>query len=230
MKKFAVVGGCLPLLPNRSKRVRSHCKERLRNLLFMKTSILFFLAAVAAAFGADAPLLKDDFSSAKHPQRRAMRGEWKFADGAATCTQDDALYKKNKDHGPILFYDLAYTDALIQFAVKPEEGNRTLVFTANGEDGHVFRVVFSGLGAAVRAFPTDSKEHKSVALGLEKTVQLKVGEWTTVSVDLRGAKATLKVGGFSRTYEHASLARAKSNLSVGFSFGTVGVKDVVVTR
>ncbi len=191
---------------------------------------LLFLLAVTAAFGADAPLLKDDFSSAVHPQRRASRGEWKFADNTASCTQDDALYKKNKDHGPILFYDVPYTDALIRFAVKPGEGNHTIVFTANGQNGHVFRVVFSGLGAAVRAFPTESAEHKSIPLGLEKTVQLKTDQWTVVSVDLRGAKATLKVGEFTRTYEHPSLARAKTNLSVGFSFGTVGVKDVLVTK
>lgn len=193
--------------------------------------LLLCLLAATAALATDAPLLKDDFSSAKHEQRRAARGEWKFADNAATCTQDDALYKKNKDHGPIIFYDLAYTDALIQFAVKPDAANKTLVFTANGENGHIFRVGFGERGAAIRAFPTDSKEHKAISAGQEKDLKLKPGEWTKVSVDLRGPKATLKVGDtFTKTYEHASFARPKTNLSVGFSFGTVSVKDVVVTK
>lgn len=194
-------------------------------------SLLLCLMATAAVFAADTPLLKDDFATAKNPQRRASRGEWKLADNTATCTQDDALYQKNKNHGPIIFYDLAYTDALIQFAVKPDAANKTVVFTANGEEGHIFRVGFSERGAAIRAFPADSKEHKSIAAGTEKELKLKAGEWTSISVDLRGRKATLKVGdSFTKTYEHASFARAKTNLSIGFSFGTVSVKDVVVTK
>lgn len=191
---------------------------------------LLFLLAATVAQAADAPLLKDDFSDAKLAGRRASRGEWKFADNAATCTQDDELYKKNKDHGPIIFYDLAYSDAHIEFAVKPDAANKTIVFTSNGEDGHIFRVGFSQAGTAVRAFPADSKDHKSIATGNEKAIKLKVGEWNKVSVDLRGSKATLTVGDFTKTYEHASYARAKTNLSIGFSFGTVSVKDVVVTK
>lgn len=193
----------------------------------MKSILLLLLTT--AALAADAPLLKDDFSTPKLATRRASRGEWKFADNAATCTQDDELYKKNKDHGPILFYDLAYTDAAIRFAVKPDAANKAVVFTANGE-GHVFRLVFSGAGMGVRAFPPESKVHKSISLGNEAAVKLKAGEWTNVSVELRGSKATVKVGEFTKTYEHASIARAKSNLSVGFSYGTVSVKDLAVEK
>lgn len=193
--------------------------------------LLLLLAATTAALAADAPVLKDDFSDPKLVGRRASRGEWKFADNTATCTQDDELYKKNKDHGPIIFYDLAYTDARIEFAVKPDAANKSIVFTSNGEDGHVFRVGFGERGAAIRAFPTDGKEHQSVSAGQEKDLKLKVGEWTKVSVDLRGPKATLTVGdGFTQTYEHPSYARPKTNLSIGFSFGSLSVKDVVVTK
>lgn len=193
----------------------------------MKNILILLLATVAVA--ADAPLLKDDFSAPKLATRRASRGEWKFADNAATCTQDDELYKKNKNHGPILFYDLAYTDAAIRFAVKPDAANKAVVFTANG-DSHVFRLVFSEAGMGVRAFPPEEKDHKSISLGNEKAVKLKAGEWTNVSVELRGSKATVKVGDFTKTYEHASIARTKANLSVGFSYGTVSVKDLVVEK
>lgn len=188
------------------------------------------LLAFSSVLAADAPLLRDDFSSAKLDQRRAMRGEWKFADQTATCTQDDELYKKNKDHGPILFYDLAYSDAAIRFAVKPDANTKSIVFTANGAESHLYRLVFSHAGMAVRAFPTDSKDHKSVALANETAVKLKTGEWNEVSVELRGGKATVKVGDFTRTYEHASIGLAKVNLSIGFSFGTLSVKDLVVTK
>lgn len=191
---------------------------------------LLLLLAFSSVLAAHAPLLRDDFSAAKLDQRRAMRGEWKFADQTATCTQDDELYKKNKNHGPILFYDLEYTDASIRFAVKPDANTKSIVFTANGAESHLFRLVFSQAGMAVRAFPTDSKDHKSVALANETAVKLKTGEWNEVSVELRGGKATVKVGDFTRTYEHASIGLAKVNLSIGFSFGTLSVKDLVVTK
>ena len=83
---------------------------------------------------------------------------------------------------------------------------------------------------AVRAFPADSKDHKAVALANEASVKLKNGEWNEVGVELRGGKATVKVGDFTRTYENASIGLAKVNLSVGFSFGTLSVKDLVVTK
>jgi hypothetical protein len=194
----------------------------------MKTTLFLLLATTAIA--ADAPLLKDDFSAPKLEQRRASRGGWKFAEHIATCTQDDELYKKFKDHGPILFYDLAHTDAAIRFAFKPDETTKSVVFTSNGDDGHVFRIVLSSRGAGIRAFPPEEKDHKSIALGNEPTAVLKPGEWTTVSVELRGPKVAVKIGDFTQTYEHASLSRPKTNLSIGFSFGTVSVKELAVEK
>ena len=191
---------------------------------------ILFLLFASAVFAADIPVLKDDFFVSDFAKRRAARGDWKFAEGNATCTQDDALYKKYKDHGPILFYDLAHTDAVIRFAVKPDAANKSVVFTANGAEGHVFRLVFSEAGMGVRAFPPEGKDHKSISLGIEKGAKLKKDGWTKVSVELRGSKATVKVGEFTKTYEHASIARAKTNLSVGFSYGTVSVTELVVEK
>lgn len=196
----------------------------------MKMRAALFALIAISALGADAPLLKDEFLPTSFEGRRALRGEWKFAEGSATCTQDDALYKKNKDHGPILFYDLSYTDAAIHFAVKPDAANKMVVFTANGEEGHVFRLVFGQAGMGVRAFPPEEKDHKSISLGNEAAVKLKADAWTKIRVELRGSKATVKVGDFTKTYEHASIARAKANLSVGFSYGTVSVTELVVDK
>jgi hypothetical protein len=197
-----------------------------------QTKLLLLLAGAAllapGPLPAATPLLKDDFSDPNLKARRALRGDWKFADGAATCTQDDALYKKHQDHGPILFYDLAHTDATVRFSFKAD-GAKTLVFTANGQNGHVFRFVMSATGTSIRAFPPDGKA-KSIALATEK-LPLKSGQWTPVEVKLSGTKATVKIGDApAKTYEHASLARPKTNLSVGFSFGTVSVRDWVITQ
>lgn len=191
----------------------------------MRFLLLFLITGLAAAA---TPLLQDDFADPKLPSRRALRGEWQFAENTATCTQDDELYRKNKDHGPILFYDLAYTDASVGFAFKPEASTKTVVFTANGEDGHIFRIVFGQTGTSIRAFPPNEPNHKSIALATEKDLRLRPGEWTSVKLELRGAQALVTSGAFKKTYEHSSLARPKSNLSIGFSFGTVSVKDFVV--
>jgi len=191
--------------------------------------ILCVLSSATLQLNAAGPLLKDDFSDPNLKSRRAMRGDWKYANGTATCTQEDELYKKFKDHGPIIFYDLAHTDATVRFSFKAE-GAKTVVFTANGETGHVFRFVMSPAGTSIRAFPTDKPDVKSIALATEK-LPLKSGEWTSVEVKLHGGKATVKIGDApAKTYEHASLARPKANLSVGFSFGTLSVKGFTVTQ
>ena len=196
----------------------------------MRHIILSLFIAATALHAADAPLLKDDFTSAKMANRKAVRGDWKIENGTATCTQDDALFKKNKDHGPIIFYDLGYTDATLRFSYKADAALKTFVFTANSKEGHVFRFVTNAAGTGIRGFPPGGKEHDSISLGLEKDFKLKPGEWVPVVVTLRGPKATVKIGSVEKTYEHASLARAKINLSVGFSYGTLSLKDVVVEK
>jgi len=187
--------------------------------------LALLLLAVVALQAADGPRLSDDFASAEHPVRRAQRGPWQFADGIATCTQDDALYKKFKDHGPILFYDFAHQDAVVRFAYRADPAVKTVVLTANGADGHVFRFVTSARGTSVRAFPPAAADSKSIAVGQPGPV-LKAGEWVPVEVRLQGAKATVRMGtDFVQTFEHPSFARAKTNLSLGFSFGTLAVRD-----
>jgi hypothetical protein len=86
--------------------------------------LLLLCLLTASAFAADAPLLQDDFSAPQLDQRRAMRGEWTFADHTAT----------------------------------------------------------------------------------------------------------LKLGDFTQTYDHPSFARPKTNFSLGFSFGTLSVKEVAAVK
>jgi len=65
-------------------------------------------------------LLQNDFSDPETTQRRTLRGDWNIADGMATCMQDDELYKKHKDHGPIIFYDLPHESCTVSFQFKAE--------------------------------------------------------------------------------------------------------------
>jgi hypothetical protein len=191
--------------------------------------LLSTLVLLVTLTASAADLVTDDFASAKHPKRKAQRGPWQFQDGTARCVQDDTLFEKFKNHGPILFYDTAFTDAVITFQFKPEAGCKTFVFTVNGAEGHVFRFVSSTRGTGFRAFPPSPNEHSSIALG-KTGPALKLDAWTSVKVTLAGTKATVQIGDtFVETTEHASLARPKTNLSLGFSYGSMSFKDLRVS-
>ena len=160
----------------------------------------------------------------KVPERRAQRGPWQIADGVARCRQDDALYKQFKNHGPIIFYDLDYTDTTIHFRYQPQEC-KSFVFTANGADGHVFRFITSAAGTSLRAFPPG--EETSIQLHRDPRLTLPDGTWTDVTVQLKGETATVTIGSNPAIeVQHASLARSKTSFSVGFAFGTCSFGDL----
>ena len=199
----------------------------------MKTSstllaIAYSLVLTTSMF-AEETLLVDPFTAEPVPARRAMRGDWKIAEGTARCTQDDELYKKYKDHGPILFYDLPYQDAVVRFQYRPH-GARSVVFTMNSQEGHVLRVITTERGTDVRAFPP-GEGVKSISLQRVADLPLVDDEWTSVEVSLRGDRALVKINDKQvADVSHATFRTAKTNLSVGFSFGTVDVRELSVTR
>ncbi len=172
-------------------------------------------------------LLTDSFSSDKKISRRALRGDWLISAGVAACVQDDTLYKKYKNHGPIIFYDLPYGDVSVRFAIKPQQ-TKTVVFTANGADGHIFRAVWAKSGLTVRAFPPSSQK-KSISVGKSPEAIPSENDWLPIEIQLRGALAIVKSGNEVLQAEHPSFQRPKQNLSIGFSFGSLAVKDLSVT-
>ena len=194
----------------------------------MRYSLLLLLVAIAVGGHAEEPAgdvkFRDEFTNAKLDGRRALRGDWQIADGVASCKQNDALYKQYQDHGPIIFYDVPHEDAVVQFRYKAE-ACKTFVFTMNGEDGHVFRFITSDRGTNLRAFPPEG-EAKSIALHVDEKRVLTSGDWIPVTVSVKGAEATVQIGeGEPMSVEHPSLARPKTNTSIGFSFGTLAVKE-----
>lgn len=179
-------------------------------------------------------LIDDKFASDKLVNRdlAANRGQWKIADGMATCVQDDALYAKNKDHGPVIWYNVTFTDGTVKFAFKPQ-ATKTFVFTLNGDDGHAFRFVVAPTGLAVRAWgehKTGEEAKPAVLLNPKPgTPALKDGVWLPAELKFEGKRCTLKLADFEQTFEHEGIGKKKTKLGLGFAFGTLAVRDVSVT-
>ncbi len=194
-------------------------------------AIALLFSAVSLASLHAGVLVEDKFTSAPQPHRDLSpgRGTWKIADGIATCTQDDGLYKKNKDHGPAFWYDVAFTDGTVRFAYKAEQV-KMFVFTLNNEKGHVFRFTHGAAGLNFRGWPTPGHESQPVSFlpPKAKTPPLKDGEWVQVELKFEGNRCIASVGDFKQTLENPAIAQAKSKLGLGFSFGTLSVRDVSV--
>jgi hypothetical protein len=193
----------------------------------------FVLALTFAASSARGDAIVDDkFTESKLSGRDLSpgRGEWKLADGVATCTQDDELFKKNKDHGPVIWYDVKLTDGAVRFAFRPHEC-RNFVFTLNNQKGHVFRFIVTKTGLTVRAWPVQGHEEKGVVLLVPKpgTPALKDDEWVEARLKFAGDRCTLSLGSdFEQSFENPAIGIEKTKLGLGFSFGTLSLRDVKV--
>jgi hypothetical protein len=206
--------------------------------MFPRFPIKIRVALLAGLFAisrlASAEVVIDDPFTAPQLAKRDLspaRGTWSIANGVATCTQDDALYAKNKDHGPILWYDAQFTDAKVKFGFRPQ-GTRSFVFTLNNEKGHVFRFVVAEGGLSVRTWPEQGAKAKAVSLLAPKpgTPALKDGEWVDAELKFAGSTCTLRLGDFQQTFEHAAIANTKTKLGLGFSFGTLTLRAVAVEK
>ena len=114
-------------------------------------------------------------------------------------------------------------------AFKPQ-GNKTFVFTLNDDTGHVFRFIQAETGLSVRAWPEQGKDAhaESLLARTVKTPPLADDKWTNVNLKFAGNKCTVKVGDFTQVVEHAAIGKEKTKLGLGFSFGTLSLKDVVI--
>ncbi len=177
------------------------------------------LSCFASTSHAGEVLASDDYTQSTQEGRRAMRGDWKIGEGTAHCVQDDELYKKFKDHGPVIWYDVDYHNAVIEFEYKVE-GAKTFVFTVNGKDGHVFRYVSSpDRGTRILVWPAENNpDHKSKALNAEGP-NLPLGEWVKAKVTLQGTHATVEIGDFKAEVESPTYDVDKVVVGLGFSFG-----------
>ena len=203
----------------------------------MKTLTLLVTAFCAFTSTAMADDFTDDFSAAKFKGRLAERGEWKFENRTASCVADPELYKRFKNHGPILKWPREFTDGTIEFEMKASQCQR-VVFTLNG-DGHIFRVTLADETSAAPAGPSkvptrligwatrSSKQNKGDTIkpkGLPDLPEVN-GKWVKVKLVVKGNQAVLRIGDFETEVEHASLARDKNMVMITFAYGELAVRN-----
>ena len=190
-------------------------------------TLLFAALALPLLAGPKDAGFVDSFELEQLANRRLERGAWKVAGGVASVTQDDALYKKYKNHGPIAFYDIPTQDVKVSFDVRLDDAKR-FVFTFNGKGGHIFRLLQNEEAAAALAF--EKKDGKNAPVRLDTTLpKVSNGVWVPYTIEIKGDSARISVGdGFEKTIKHASFAAPKSNLSLSFHFGSMQIRNLHV--
>jgi pantothenate kinase len=114
----------------------------------------------------------------------------------------------------------------VKLSFRPDDKVKNVVFTINRKTGHVFRIVSSP--STTRAFVFVGDEHKNSLLATDLP-KLVVNEWNRLEVDLRGKKLLIKFGEYVKTFESEALVGEKANVTIGFAFGTLSVKDVAIS-
>ena len=179
----------------------------------------------------------DDFGDAKFKGRQAERGAWQFVDGVASCVADPVLFKKFKNHGPILKWPRKFEDAKIQFEMKAKDCQR-VVLTLNG-DGHIFRVTMADERPDAPAGPSkvptrliawatkSSKQNKGDTIQPKGMPALSVvnDKWVPVKLDVKGTQAVLSIGDFQAEIRHVALARDKNMVMLTFAHGEIAVRN-----
>ncbi|MEZ5394610.1 MAG: hypothetical protein R2724_17485 [Bryobacterales bacterium] len=194
----------------------------------MRASILLLAAlALPLSAGPKDAGFTDSFHSPTMANRRLERGDWRVANGVARVSQDDALYKKYKNHGPIVFYDLPMRDVRVRFEVKLEDAKR-FVFTFNGNGGHVFRLLQNPDNSALLAFEDKDGKHSPLRLDTSAP-HVDNGEWIPYSIEIQGETAKVSIGdAYRKSVRHPSLAAPKTNLSLSFHYGELEVRNLHV--
>ncbi|MEM1068260.1 MAG: hypothetical protein AAGI63_05150 [Planctomycetota bacterium] len=207
----------------------------------MKTIYSVVIALTLSAWAAADEKFADDFLRVNFEGRLAERGDWQFQDGVASCVSDPVLFKKFKNHGPILKWPREFQDATIEFELKAEDCQR-VVFTLNG-DGHIFRVTLADerpeASAGQSKVPTriiawatkSSKQNKGDTIQPARMPDLPAinGSWVRVQLAVKGNRATLSIGDFQTEIRHASLAREKNMVMLTFAHGQLSVRNFQMT-
>lgn len=192
------------------------------------TPLLFLCLAPWLAAGVAG--VRDDFASAEHSTRQALRGEWVYTDNTAFCESDPVLYQEFKNHGPILRWPCELVDGTLEFEMKTL-GCQRMVITFNG-DGHIFRVTMreDEKSQIIGWVGRSSKENKGdhlAAIPLPKVTDID-GQWVSVKLVMAGGHGTLSIGDYAIDLDHESLSRLKKEFTISFASGSCAVRGVRV--
>ena len=172
----------------------------------------------------------DDFSDPKLEIQQAFRGDWIFEDKVASCVSDPELYIEFLNHGPILRWPCEITDGSLEFEFKPK-GCERVVITYNG-DGHIVRISLKddGGSSVFGWIGKSSKENKSQSIAKKGVPSLASidGQWIKVKLAIKGDSGRIRIGDYSASIQHGSLAREKGEFTFSFASGECAVRNVSV--
>ena len=193
------------------------------------SAAILALVLIPLAFGDG---FQDDFSDAKSKTRQALRGDWKFENGIASCVSDPELYRKYANHGPILRWPAEFTDGTLEFEFQPKDCERVII-TLN-EKGHVFRMLFHE-PAKTKFFGwigQSSKTNKPKVIakdGVPSVSELN-GKWVKAKVVFKGKMADITYGDYHVSLKHESIGRRKGEFTISFASGELSVRNVKLTE
>ncbi|MCR9202225.1 MAG: terpene cyclase/mutase family protein [Planctomycetaceae bacterium] len=182
----------------------------------------------------------DNFDTETRHGRLAERGAWQFENGIARCIADPTLYRKFKNHGPILKWPRKFRDGTIAFEMKARDCQR-VVFTLNG-DGHIFRVTLADEHPEATAGPSkvptrliawatkSSKQNKGTTIrpaGLPDLPAVNE-QWVAVRLKVQGTRGVLNIGDFRTEITHDALARDKTMVMLTFAYGELAVRRMKI--
>ncbi|MEM9943102.1 MAG: alkaline phosphatase [Planctomycetota bacterium] len=177
----------------------------------------------------DAGGVADNFQSS-HPCRKALRGDWQYDSNIASCTADPELFKKYKNHGPILRYPVKFQDGMIEFEVQGK-GVKKLVLTLN-EKGHVFRMIhLDDKSSRIIGWSGPSKTTDSETIG-KKDVPSAASfsdDWVPVKIVIKEDSAIINAGKYYEIVRHDSLRRPKTEFTLSFHEGKLQVRNFRLT-
>ncbi|QDT08563.1 hypothetical protein [Planctomycetes bacterium K23_9] len=168
-------------------------------------------------------LVDDHYTIDSYKIRKPLRGDWKIENGIAAVTQDDELYKKHKNHGPIMVYEVPHDDASAEVVFK-STGCKAVVFTMDATNGgHAFRIKLSPKSpGSVLTYIKEPGANKATPVFLNKTLPTLTEEkWETLKVKVVGDKATVQLGDSTINVQHEMIDQPKKIAKLGFSFGSL---------
>ncbi|MEM6688405.1 MAG: hypothetical protein AAF664_03195 [Planctomycetota bacterium] len=198
-------------------------------------AVLLATGAVSSAFAGELTVIvDDDFETSQHSIRKAVRGDWKIEGGTAKVIQDDETYKKFKNHGPMLTYEVEHKDlgAVIEF--KPLDCKR-VVFTFDAIKGHAFRVILRADQekgrCTIQTYTAKENDQKAKPIILDDTLpRLREDKWHRLQVQLNGSRASVVLDDRRYEVEHARIDQAKRLAKLSFAFGEIEVRKFELTR